>query len=499
MRTSYKNGDHGQDAASRNDGELIRLLQFTVETSADAIFWIMPDGRFFHVNKAACEELGYTRDELQALCVWDIDPRYTKDKWPGIWRETQRRGILKFETVHRTKFGKLIPVDIIVNYLKYNGAEYSCVFSRDITDRKRSEEALRESEERFRQLAEYSPIPMAIIDKYDIITYINKKTVEVFGYTLEDIPQLKYWWPMAYPDSRYREDAVKRWENGVKDAVRESKEIIPLDNMVTCKDGSVRYTEIYGVPIGDKKFVLLQDVTERKRAHAELESAKQEAELYLDLMGHDINNMHQIALGYLELASNMPPGKEQNAFINKSAEVLQRGALLIGNVRKLQKLHEGTFQTQDLDVILVIRDIQREYGGVPNKHIILNVNGREHCFVRANGLLHDVYANLVTNAIKHTGDSAEIIIDLDVIANNGSQYCLVMVEDNGPGIPDDKKAAVFNRTLKGTNRAKGMGLGLYIVKTLVDSYGGHVWVEDRISGDSTTGARFMVMLPAVRK
>ena len=72
-----------------------------------------------------------------------------------------------------------------------------------------------------------------------------------------------------------------------------------------------------------------------------------------------------------------------------------------------------------------------------------------------------------------------------------------MVEDDGPGIPDDFKGTIFNRMLKGTDKAKGMGLGLYLVKSLVESYGGRVWVEDRVQGDHTKGARFVVMLPAI--
>ena len=74
-----------------------------------------------------------------------------------------------------------------------------------------------------------------------------------------------------------------------------------------------------------------------------------------------------------------------------------------------------------------------------------------------------------------------------------------MVEDDGPGIPDDFKSRIFNRMLKGTDKAKGMGLGLYLVKSLVDSYGGRVWVEDRVPGDHTKGARFVVMLPAAEQ
>ena len=174
----------------------------------------------------------------------------------------------------------------------------------------------------------------------------------------------------------------------------------------------------------------------RKRAEDEVaQTAKAQAELYLDLMGHDINNMHQIALGYLELARDMYPEAGQGELFNKPIEVLQRSAQLIKNVRKLQKLKEGVFRTQDVDVCKMLMDVQREFGAVPHKAISLNLNGCERCHVRANELLHDVFANLVGNAIKHTGDKADIVIGLDVVINNDDRYCRVMSRITGPASP----------------------------------------------------------------
>jgi signal transduction histidine kinase len=242
-------------------------------------------------------------------------------------------------------------------------------------------------------------------------------------------------------------------------------------------------------------------ILERKRAEEELLEAKMRAELYLDLMSHDINNLHQIALGYLELSKDMQAEGVQGDFLDKPIEVLQRSSQLIKNVRKLQKLKDGLFRTEKVDVRAVLAHVQSEFGSVPNKAVLMNFNGNGHYYVMANELLYDVFSNLVGNAIKHTGDRASIVVDLDVVKDNGNggRYCRVMVEDDGPGIPDDFKGVIFNRALKGTTKAKGMGLGLYLVKSLVDSYGGRVWVEDRILGDHTKGAKFMVMLPAVEK
>jgi PAS domain S-box-containing protein len=277
-----------------------------------------------------------------------------------------------------------------------------------------------------------------------------------------------------------------------------------FDYRVVWPDGSVHYLHVITDsnvrdPDGRIKMMsgITQDITERKRIEEKFKAEKAQAELYLDLMGHDISNMHQIAMGYLELARDQERYDSVTEFLDTPMAVLQRSARLIQNVKKLQKLRDGLVQIQEVDAGKVLQSVQQEFGSIPQKVVTLNLNGCDRCRVMANELLYDVFANLVSNAIKHTGDQAEIIVDLVTVKDNGGQFCQVMVEDNGQGIPDDFKGMIFNRMLKGTDKAKGMGLGLYLVKSLVESYGGRVWVEDRVKGDHTKGARFVVMLPAV--
>ena len=183
--------------------------------------------------------------------------------------------------------------------------------------------------------------------------------------------------------------------------------------------------------------------------------------------------------------------------MEKPIEVLQRSAQLIKNVRKLQKLNEGVFQFKDVDACEILVGVQREFGSVPNKTITLNMNGCERCHVYANELLHDIFANLVSNAIKHTGDRADIDIVLNDVKDNSGRYCQVSVEDNGPGIPDELKGQDIQPCDKKRHQGQGHSPRPNLVKSLVGSYGGRVWVEDRVNGDHTKGARFVVMLPAV--
>ena len=81
------------------------------------------------------------------------------------------------------------------------------------------------------------------------------------------------------------------------------------------------------------------------------------------------------------------------------------------------------------------------------------------------------------------------------VFEDGREYYRTIVEDNGPGIPDDMKDRIFSRLLRGGTKASGAGLGTYLVRRLVEDYHGRVWAEDRLAGDHSQGARFVVLLP----
>jgi signal transduction histidine kinase len=116
--------------------------------------------------------------------------------------------------------------------------------------------------------------------------------------------------------------------------------------------------------------------------------------------------------------------------------------------------------------------------------------------IKANGLIEDVFMNIIVNSIKHSTGQLTIWICLDKDYIGTLEYYRVIIEDNGPGIPDDLKAKVFNRLQRGATKSKGNGLGLHLVKTLVESMDGSVKVEDRMPGDPGEGSRFVIMLPA---
>ncbi|MBF0498859.1 MAG: transporter substrate-binding domain-containing protein [Candidatus Riflebacteria bacterium] len=120
----------------------LRLTKFVVDNASDAIFWIASDARIVDANAAGCKSLGYTHEELVQRFVTDIDVNYNAEKWPQHFAEIRQRGSIKFESVQRTKDGRLVPIEVVANYIRFDENELNCAFVRDITERKSTEMTL---------------------------------------------------------------------------------------------------------------------------------------------------------------------------------------------------------------------------------------------------------------------------------------------------------------------------------------------------------------------
>ena len=144
--------------------EELRLAQFSLEHASDAVSWMNPQGRIVYANLAACRSLERSREELLSLSIPDIDPLFSKEAWAAAWAEVKARGAMSFETQHQTKQGRVFPVEVTTNYLEFDGKEYSFAFVRDISGRKRAEEALQESEQRYRLLFAEMVVGFALLE-----------------------------------------------------------------------------------------------------------------------------------------------------------------------------------------------------------------------------------------------------------------------------------------------------------------------------------------------
>ena len=181
--------------------EYLKITQLAMDKFGDSIIWLSSDGRLVYVNEAACKSLGYSKKELLSMYIWDIDPNFPPERYLKDWREEYRqRGFLKFETLHVARDGRTFTVDVTASYIKYGDKEFLITFDKDISERKQAEETLRESEEKFRVLAETSSAAIIVFqDKWPVS--VNKATETITGYTKDELFKMHYW-EIIHPEFR---------------------------------------------------------------------------------------------------------------------------------------------------------------------------------------------------------------------------------------------------------------------------------------------------------
>ncbi len=208
-----------------------------------------------------------------------------------------------------------------------------------------------------------------------------------------------------------------------------------------------------------------------------LEGEIAKANLYLDIITHDINNVNSVALGYSQLMIETADGDDVR-FARRVEQSIQQSIEIINNVSTIRKIHEEEPNLKPVSLDDVVRNAVAHFPGASIRH------GPSGAMIDADALLGTVLNNLIGNAIKFGGSDVEITVRMD---DRGDEVC-VSVEDTGPGIPDAMKPEIFNRFRKGTSKKSGKGLGLYISRMLVERYGGRIWAEDRIAGHPEAGA-----------
>jgi PAS domain S-box-containing protein len=221
---------------------------------------------------------------------------------------------------------------------------------------------------------------------------------------------------------------------------------------------------------------------------------ERETGLILDLVCHDIQNINQAQIWYLELIlGNLAPDSPSYGYIQKCRELVTGSSDLLRNAQKLHRISSGTRTLEKVDIESVLSESMGQLPGNPGRDVKINLTIGEACTVMANALLKDTFINIIGNAIKHSSGPLVVDVIAEKIVLGSAKYCQVTVEDNGPGIPDAIKRHLFYRFDRGD--AGGKGIGLFLVRKLVEGYGGKVQVEDRVPGDYRQGCRFIVLLP----
>jgi PAS domain S-box-containing protein len=364
----------------------------------------------------------------------------------------------------------------------------------DITDWKETQQALEESETQYHSLFDSVPVGIFRTTPEGQIHDANPALVEMLGFESKE-ELLKHKASEFYVHA----EARKHWEDHIKKA----EVVRAFEAQFQRQDGELIWIELNARAIRDANGEVycyegtLEDITERKEAEIKLLTAHQRSEFLVDLMAHDLNNINQGIMMTLELIeSDEQLPKHLREGLQASLNQVERSAELIANVKRFQSLETEPcrLSTRDLSPPFhaAVRAVERAF---PNKQIFLSTNIQDKTYwVYSDGFLTELFFNILHNAAKMDRNPM-VKIEVQASENNAEDFVKVEVRDQGPGVPDSEKKRIFNRYPKGGEGIRGSGIGLTLVQRILQRYGGRIWVEDRIMGDHTQGANFVVLLP----
>jgi PAS domain S-box-containing protein len=473
------------------------------EASFESIV-IHKDGLIVDVNRAALEHTGYSREDVIGRPILD----FFAPESVAVVKEVIRLPVVEAYEAHlRKKNGEILTVQIRARTMDFNGQPARVATIMDITEqvnaRKRIEELVQKKEEeriRLKTILDTLPVGVLYYDANGALIEVNEIAKEIMRGEfplVKSIGEYTYqgWWADSGIKLRPEDWAGAK---AIISGERIKGQVIDVMRF----DGTRGTILDSGAPLKDAKgrilgsVAIIQDITKHRQLEHEAVEAKERAELYIDLLTHDINNMNAATQGYLQLVLEKSGLEEKGRRqIQNSLDLLGNSSHLIDNVKKLQSLESAGQRSELVDLGWLLEDVVEEFKNYPGREVTINYKPQLKRMVMASGLLRDAFENIIGNSIKHNKGPLAIDVQLGKAFEEGREFYRVSIEDNGQGIPDSMKEKIFSRLYRGKTKASGRGLGLYLVKKLVEDSNGRVWVEDRIAGDNSKGARFVVVLP----
>ncbi len=476
------------EEAQKESEERYRSL---VELMPDAVV-VHRDGTIVYVNPA-CVRIagGKSPEDLVGRSIYQfVHPEFRDLVAERVIRQQQEGTIsLPIEEKFLTLDGRTRWVEITGAPMFYQGQPANLAIFRDISDRKLAEERIRQAEHRSAVLLGAIPDLMFVLSREGEYRDFQVPDVrllalppdEIIGKNIRDVG--------FSPESL---DAILQM---IRRAI-DTRELQRVEYELAVPSG-IRQFEARLLALNDQEVLcIVRDITDQKRVeealrrhtddlirlHRQLEASNREANLYLDILTHDIGNTENVANLYADLLIESLEGEEA-----RYAEQLQRSIRksieILRTVSTIRLIHQASPELKPMDLDAVIRRAIEAFPGGTFRY-----EGTQYR-VMADDLLSVVFNNLIGNAVRFGGP--EVVVTVRVEEEDGS--VVVTVADTGPGVPDDEKDAIFHR-YEEQKRGVGEGLGLYLVQILAERYGGRVWVEDRIPGHPEEGAAFRFTL-----
>ena len=462
----------------------------------DGIMVIQED-RLAIVNPALHRMLGFDIGELVGKPVSDIletaSAHYYKEGQEALhWSELDQPS---FRACLMMKRGSLLDVEISTSYFVISGFPATLGIVRDITVQKELETAIDASESRYRALFDSSPIAYFTLSLRGNILQINKAACRLLGYHEDELLRRNL---ASFLPNGGRKDILSE----VISEVAEGKSLEDVEMQLQRSDGRSIWVSatanLLEYPDRSSNIgLMVLDIERRKSAESREYAERERANLYLEVMTHDLNNINQSLLFSLGLVEEMPTMPEQvRSMMQQSSWHIRRSARMTANMRAILRLRESPPLVEEVDLFdyiqIAMYAVEEDF---PWKKLTLETNIKKGEFkVAGHEYLHQVCFNIIHNSMSF---DENMEVEVEVNAEQVDNLKMVRIEfiDKGPGVPDAAKEFIFRRTGSPDEQIVGRGLGLTLVDQIVRSLGGRIRVEDRIRGDYSKGAKFVLMLP----
>jgi PAS domain S-box-containing protein len=471
---------------------------------------IHDDRQILEVNPAAVRIMGCERaEQLIGKHPRDLSPPTQPDGESSADAagrhigECMASGSTRFEWMSCGVHGSLIPLEVILTRVEIGGRQLIQAVIIDIAERKAAEEALRKSEEKFKQLYELSPLGMAQVNWDGSFVQVNSAFANIIGYTREEVAKLTYW------DVTPRE--YEQAELAVLDSLRRTGRFGPHEKEYFHKDGHRVPVVLNGmlVDAGSRTgqlWGIVENITDRKRAEAELLKAiAREKELgrlrsnFVSMVSHEFRTPLGIIMSSAEILADyldrLAP-EERGEHLHSIARNAKRMGGMMEEVLVLGRLDAGKmdFKPVALDLRGLCVRLVDEVLSATDRRCPIELRAAELAGEAQadEGLVRHILTNLLTNAVKYSESGSHV----EFTINRNGTDAICVVRDRGIGVPDEDREWLFNAFQRGRNvgQRPGTGLGLVIVKRCVELHGGEINLESQ-PGEGTT---VTVRLPLFR-
>lgn len=484
----------------------------TFNQSAVGIVHIAPDGQWLRINQRFCEIVGYSEEELMSLSVLDIthpDDVATSRQNLELLLEG-KVGSYSLEKRYIRKDGSTVWVNLNVSMVSDPDGiyRYHIGVVEDITERKRAEEALRESEALIRVIFDQAFQLMGLMKPDGTLIKMNRTAADFVEDGESEVLDKPFWdtpWWTHSPEQQERlREAVKRAARG---------EFVRFEATHLTPAGEVVWVDFSLKPVTDENgtvFYLVpegRDITERKRAEkeveslntyladqaAELEAANQELEAFNYTVAHDLRKPLTVVNGYCQAIKELCGfnlDETCKGYLQEAYDGTLRMNRLIDTLLNFSRLTDVELHRGKVELGEIAKAVAAElHLAEPARRVTFRI--AEGGMVNGDAsLLKVVLDNLLGNAWKYTGQQEEVIIEFGLTEIDGKLACFV--RDNGPGFDkaDAEKLFIPFQRLPGTGEFKGHGIGLATVERIIKRHGGKVWAE----GEPGKGATFYFTL-----